>query len=120
MLSAKKLDERALSEFEGKITVGEIADNSDAMQSNENALLSDTIQAIGHHDLLISNRNVKRFHEATVGDIGGNTMFYMMNWGRDIPTCKQFVARKENRFAGRVPIQAHGTIIFNLPKPAQG
>ncbi|MDR1890701.1 MAG: SufD family Fe-S cluster assembly protein [Puniceicoccales bacterium] len=92
VVSKTILDDSALSEFYGKITIGEIAENSDARQSNDNILLSDMAQAISHPDLLISNSNVKCSHGATVGAIGDDTTFYMMSRGIDIPACKQLVA----------------------------
>jgi hypothetical protein len=45
------LDDFALSEFYGEITIGEIAENSDARQSNDNILLSDT----GVHEIAVSH-----------------------------------------------------------------
>jgi Fe-S cluster assembly protein SufD len=86
------LDDSALSGFDGRIVIGEIAQNSDARQSNQNIRLSDMIQALSHPDLLISNRNVKYSHRATVGAIGDDVIFDIMSRDIEIPKCEQLVA----------------------------
>jgi Fe-S cluster assembly protein SufD len=92
VISKTILDDSSISEFYGKISIGENAENSKARQSNNNILWSDRAQAISCPDLHIANSNVTCSHGATVGAIDDDTMFYMMSRGMDLPTCKQWVA----------------------------
>ncbi|MDR0693067.1 MAG: SufD family Fe-S cluster assembly protein [Puniceicoccales bacterium] len=92
VVSKTILDDSSISEFYGKISISENAENSKARQSNNNILWSDGAQAISCPDLHIANSNVTCSHGATVGAIDGDTMFYMMSRGMDLPTCKQLVA----------------------------
>ncbi|MDR1528151.1 MAG: SufD family Fe-S cluster assembly protein [Puniceicoccales bacterium] len=92
VVSKTILDDSAVSEFYGKINISEIAENSNARQSNNNILWSDGARAISCPDLHIANSNVICSHGATVGAIDDDTMFYMMSRGLDLPTCKRLVA----------------------------
>ncbi|MDR2603039.1 MAG: SufD family Fe-S cluster assembly protein, partial [Puniceicoccales bacterium] len=82
----------SVSEFYGKISINEIAENSNARQSSSSVLWSDGAQAISCPDLHIANSNVTCSHGATVGAIDDDTMFYMMSRGMDLLACKQLVA----------------------------
>jgi Fe-S cluster assembly scaffold protein SufB len=69
VISKTILDDSSVSEFYGKISINEIAENGNARQSSSSVLWSDVAQAISCPDLHIANSNVSCSHSTKVGAI---------------------------------------------------
>lgn len=75
------LDDSALANFAGVITVRPGAQKTEAYQANNNLLLTDTAQVNTKPQLIIDADDVKCSHGATVGQIDEEAMFYLRSRG---------------------------------------
>ena len=77
------LDKNAQSVFTGRIYVKQDAQQTDAKQTNQNILLSDTAEATARPQLEIYADDVKCTHGATTGEIDDEALLYLRS--RAIP-----------------------------------
>ena len=77
------LDERASAAFTGRIYVHKEAQRTDAKQTNQNLLLSDTARANTRPQLEIYADDVKCTHGATIGQLDEQALFYLRSRGID-------------------------------------
>lgn len=75
------LDDASLANFSGCIRVRPDAQKTEAYQSNNNLLLSDTARVNTKPQLVIDADDVKCSHGATVGQIDEEAMFYLRSRG---------------------------------------
>ena len=75
------LDDAALANFAGVITVRPDAQKTEAYQANNNLLLTDTARVNTKPQLIIDADDVKCSHGATVGQIDEEAMFYLRSRG---------------------------------------
>lgn len=75
------LDDKALSSFQGKITVRKKAQKTQAYQLNNNLILSSSAQANSKPNLEIFADDVKASHGATVGQLDQEQLFYLKTRG---------------------------------------
>jgi len=75
------LDDRTRSIFHGRVFVAEGAQKTDAQQSNQSLLLSDTCEADSKPQLEIYADDVKCAHGATVGQLDEKSVFYLKSRG---------------------------------------
>jgi len=85
------MDDHASSVFQGKVTVQQDAQRTDAIQSNHNILLARTATANSKPELVIFADDVKCAHGATVGELDANQLFYMRTRGLDEATARQLL-----------------------------
>ncbi|HEX9048047.1 MAG TPA: Fe-S cluster assembly protein SufD [Verrucomicrobiae bacterium] len=71
------LDDKSKGVFHGRILVREIAQKTDAKQTNKNLLLSDDASADAKPQLEIYADDVKCTHGATVGQLNDESIFYL-------------------------------------------
>ena len=90
-------DSRAI--FRGKIHVHQKAQNTDAYQSNQNLLLSDSARVHTKPQLEIYADQVKCSHGATIGQLDDNALFYLRSRGVGKETAYQMLLQA---FAGEV------------------
>jgi Fe-S cluster assembly protein SufD len=81
LLYKNALNHRAKTIFEGLIKVEPGAKQTDAYQTNRNLLLSGDAEADSMPGLEIANDDVKCSHGATIGQIGAEELFYMLQRG---------------------------------------
>jgi len=93
------LDDKSKGVFHGRIYVHPVAQKTDAKQTNKNLLLSDDATADTKPQLEIYADDVKCTHGATVGQLNGESIFYLR--ARGIP---EAVARRMliHAFAGEI------------------
>ncbi|MDR1983330.1 MAG: Fe-S cluster assembly protein SufD [Prevotellaceae bacterium] len=75
------LDDNATGIFKGKILVSPHADKTEAFQSNNNILISDTARMFTRPQLEIYADDVKCSHGVTVGRLDEDALFYMRSRG---------------------------------------
>jgi Fe-S cluster assembly protein SufD len=75
------LDDKSKGVFHGRILVQEIAQKTDAKQTNKNLLLSDDATADTKPQLEIYADDVKCTHGATVGQLNEESIFYLRSRG---------------------------------------
>lgn len=75
------LDENSRGVFNGKIFVRQVAQKTDAKQTNRNILLSDTATMDTKPQLEIFADDVKCTHGATIGQLDETSMFYLRSRG---------------------------------------
>ncbi len=75
------LDDKSKCVFHGRILVREIAQKTDAKQTNKNLLLSDNATADTKPQLEIYADDVKCTHGATVGRLNDESIFYLRSRG---------------------------------------
>ena len=75
------LTDKAQATFSGRIVVAQIAQKTDAVQSNRNLLLSEDARAHSKPQLEIYADDVKCTHGATVGELDEEAMFYLQARG---------------------------------------
>jgi len=85
------MDDHASSVFQGKVTVQQDAQRTDAQQSNQNILLARTATANAKPELVIFADDVKCAHGATVGELDVDQLFYLRARGLDEETAKQLL-----------------------------
>ena len=71
------LDDKSKGVFHGRILVREIAQKTDAKQTNKNLLLSDNATADTKPQLEIYADDVKCTHGATIGQLNAESIFYL-------------------------------------------
>lgn len=71
------LTDRSTAVFSGRIVVAKDAQKTDAKQSNDNLLLTDSCRANTHPQLEIYADDVKCTHGATIGQVDENAVFYL-------------------------------------------
>jgi Fe-S cluster assembly protein SufD len=77
------LDGRGRGVFNGKIVVHKDAQQTDAMQTNKNLLLSQDASVDTKPQLEIFNNDVKCSHGSTIGRLDENSLFYLRTRGID-------------------------------------
>jgi Fe-S cluster assembly protein SufD len=75
------LDDKSKGVFHGRILVQEIAQKTDAKQTNKNLLLSDDATADTKPQLEIYADDVKCTHGATIGQLNEESIFYLRSRG---------------------------------------
>jgi Fe-S cluster assembly protein SufD len=75
------LDDRARGVFHGRILVQQIAQKTDAKQTNKNLLLSDDATADTKPQLEIYADDVKCTHGATIGQLDDEAIYYLRTRG---------------------------------------
>jgi Fe-S cluster assembly protein SufD len=75
------LDGKSRAVFNGKVFVHKDASGTDAQQSNKNLLLSNDARVDTKPQLEIFNDDVKCAHGATVGQLEGEELFYLLSRG---------------------------------------
>ena len=97
------LDNEAKAVFSGKIHVRQIAQKTDAIQSNQNLLLSEHATVDTKPQLEIFADDVKCTHGGTVGQIDEEGVFYLRSRGLDKETARNVMIQA---FAGEVTHKA--------------
>ena len=93
------LDDKSKGVFHGRILVREIAQKTDAKQTNKNLLLSDDATADTKPQLEIYADDVKCTHGATIGQLNDESIFYLRSRGMSLDTAKQMLI---HAFAGEI------------------
>ncbi|HEU5123384.1 MAG TPA: Fe-S cluster assembly protein SufD [Verrucomicrobiae bacterium] len=93
------LDDKSKGVFHGRILVRQIAQKTDAKQTNKNLLLSDDATADTKPQLEIYADDVKCTHGATVGQLNDESIFYLRSRGIDQPTARRMLI---HAFAGEI------------------
>jgi Fe-S cluster assembly protein SufD len=93
------LDDKSKGVFHGRILVQQIAQKTDAKQTNKNLLLSDNASADTKPQLEIYADDVKCTHGATIGQLNDESIFYLRARGIDTETAKRMLI---HAFAGEI------------------
>ena len=93
------LDDKSKGVFHGRILVREIAQKTDAKQTNKNLLLSDDATADTKPQLEIYADDVKCTHGATIGQLNQESIFYLRSRGMGQDTARQMLI---HAFAGEI------------------
>ena len=93
------LDGKSKGVFHGRILVREIAQKTDAKQTNKNLLLSDDATADTKPQLEIYADDVKCTHGATIGQLNNESIFYLRSRGIDTDTARRMLI---HAFAGEI------------------
>jgi len=93
------LDDKSKGVFHGRILVQQIAQKTDAKQTNKNLLLSDDATANTKPQLEIYADDVKCTHGATVGQLNDESIFYLRSRGISADTARQMLI---HAFAGEI------------------
>jgi Fe-S cluster assembly protein SufD len=93
------LDDKSRGVFHGRILVQEIAQKTDAKQTNKNLLLSDDAGADTKPQLEIYADDVKCTHGATIGQLSNEGIFYLRSRGMSEQTAKCMLI---HAFAGEI------------------
>ncbi len=93
------LDDKSKGVFHGRILVQQIAQKTDAKQTNKNLLLSDNASADTKPQLEIYADDVKCTHGATIGQLNDESIFYLRSRGLDTETAKRMLI---HAFAGEI------------------
>ncbi|MFL2941879.1 MAG: Fe-S cluster assembly protein SufD [Candidatus Poseidoniales archaeon] len=93
------LDGKAVGVFNGRIHVHPDAQKTDAIQSNQNLLLSDDAIIHTKPELEIYADDVKCTHGATVGQLDENAMFYLKTRGLNQNDARRLLMRA---YAGEI------------------
>jgi Fe-S cluster assembly protein SufD len=93
------LDDKSKGVFHGRILVREIAQKTDAKQTNKNLLLSDDASADTKPQLEIYADDVKCTHGATIGQLNDESIFYLRSRGMSQDTARQMLI---HAFAGEI------------------
>ena len=87
------LDDRARGVFSGKIFVNQIAQKTNAFQSNKSVLLSDEASVDAKPQLEIYADDVKCSHGATVGKLDDQAFFYIRSRGVSEESARSMLIR---------------------------
>ena len=98
------LDDKSRGVFHGRILVREIAQKTDAKQTNKNLLLSDDATADTKPQLEIYADDVKCTHGATIGQLNAESIFYLRSRGIDTETARRMLI---HAFAGEIIERVH-------------
>ncbi len=93
------LDNKSKGVFHGRILVKQIAQKTDAKQTNRNLLLSDDATADTKPQLEIYADDVKCTHGATVGQMDEDSIFYLRARGIGLETARRMLM---HAFAGEI------------------
>jgi len=93
------LDDRSKGVFHGRILVREIAQKTDAKQTNKNLLLSDDATADTKPQLEIYADDVKCTHGATIGQLNAESIFYLRARGIGVDNARRMLI---HAFAGEI------------------
>ena len=93
------LDDRARGVFHGRILVQQIAQKTDAKQTNKNLLLSDDATADTKPQLEIYADDVKCTHGATIGQLDDEAIYYLRTRGVPKPVAQRMLV---HAFAGEI------------------
>lgn len=93
------LDDKSKGVFHGRILVHQIAQKTDAKQTNKNLLLSDDATANTKPQLEIYADDVKCTHGATIGQLNGESIFYLRSRGIGPETARRMLI---HAFAGEI------------------
>ncbi|HSH95026.1 MAG TPA: Fe-S cluster assembly protein SufD, partial [Roseimicrobium sp.] len=93
------LDDKSKGVFHGRILVQQLAQKTDAKQTNKNLLLSDDATADTKQQLEIYADDVKCTHGATIGQINEESIFYLRARGIGFGTAKRMLI---HAFAGEI------------------
>ena len=93
------LDGRSKGVFHGRILVRQIAQKTDAKQTNKNLLLSEEATVDTKPHLEIYADDVKCTHGATVGQLNEESIFYLRTRGIDTDTARRMLI---HAFAGEI------------------
>ncbi|MGH7941798.1 MAG: Fe-S cluster assembly protein SufD, partial [Limisphaerales bacterium] len=93
------LDDKSRGVFHGRIYVHPLAQKTDAKQTNKNLLLSDNATADTKPQLEIYADDVKCTHGATVGQLNGESVFYLRSRGIPEATARRMLI---HAFAGEI------------------
>jgi len=93
------LDDKSKGVFHGRILVREIAQKTDAKQTNKNLLLSDDATADTKPQLEIYADDVKCTHGATIGQLNDESIFYLRSRGLGTDTARRMLI---HAFAGEI------------------
>jgi Fe-S cluster assembly protein SufD len=93
------LDGKSKGIFHGRIYVHQIAQKTDAKQTNKNLLLSDDATANTKPQLEIYADDVKCTHGATVGQLNEESIFYLRSRGLGAETARRMLI---HAFAGEI------------------
>ena len=93
------LDDKSRGVFHGRIFVREIAQKTDAKQTNKNLLLSDDATADTKPQLEIYADDVKCTHGATIGQLNQESIFYLRSRGIGTDTARRMLI---HAFAGEI------------------
>ena len=91
IISKKILKDYSCAYYSGKITVGEIGDNTEAAQEDYSLMMSDQSKSISIPSLEVSNFNVKCKHASATGTIDQKTLWYLSTFGFDAFGAKKFL-----------------------------
>jgi Fe-S cluster assembly protein SufD len=93
------LDDHSRGVFHGRILVRELAQKTDAKQTNKNLLLSDDATADTKPQLEIYADDVKCTHGATIGQLNAESIFYLRSRGIGTDTARRMLI---HAFAGEI------------------
>ena len=93
------IDDKSKGVFHGRILVQQIAQKTDAKQTNKNLLLSDDATADTKPQLEIYADDVKCTHGATIGQLNDESIFYLRSRGIGTDTARQMLI---HAFAGEI------------------
>jgi Fe-S cluster assembly protein SufD len=93
------LDDKSKGVFHGRILVRQIAQKTDAKQTNKNLLLSDDATADTKPQLEIYADDVKCTHGATIGQLNDESIFYLRSRGIGTETARRMLI---HAFAGEI------------------
>jgi Fe-S cluster assembly protein SufD len=98
------LDDKSRGVFHGRILVRQIAQKTDAKQTNKNLLLSDEATADTKPQLEIYADDVKCTHGATIGQLNDESIFYLRSRGLSTDTARRMLI---HAFAGEIIERIH-------------
>ena len=93
------LDDKSKGVFHGRILVQQIAQKTDAKQTNKNLLLSNDATADTKPQLEIYADDVKCTHGATIGQLNDESIYYLRSRGIGKDTARQMLI---HAFAGEI------------------
>jgi Fe-S cluster assembly protein SufD len=93
------LDDKSKGVFHGRILVQQIAQKTDAKQTNKNLLLSDDASADTKPQLEIYADEVKCTHGATIGQLNDESIYYLRSRGIGKDAARQMLI---HAFAGEI------------------
>jgi Fe-S cluster assembly protein SufD len=93
------LDDKSRGVFHGRILVRQLAQKTDAKQTNKNLLLSDDATANTKPQLEIYADDVKCTHGATIGQLNQESIFYLRSRGIGPETARRMLI---HAFAGEI------------------
>jgi Fe-S cluster assembly protein SufD len=93
------LDDKSRGVFHGRILVRQIAQKTNAKQTNKNLLLSDDATAATKPQLEIYADDVKCTHGATIGQLNEESIFYLRSRGISTATARRMLI---HAFAGEI------------------